>query len=150
MARTRKKRSFNWIIELLKNVRYIKWMGYYPETGIVEIVIPGRVAIDAWILEAMKNSRLILDSFFNSTAPEYIGSLGEFLNDISEEHHVPEFVCTTLRLKHKELPPLENSNTGELKRDPLDAEFIAAVRDSARSSSPVDIDDQHGDEDADE
>jgi hypothetical protein len=97
-----------------------------------------------------KKSRLILDSFFNSTAPEHIDSLGEFLNDIHEEHHVPEFVCTTLRLKHKERPPLENSDTGELKRDPLDAEFIASVRDSARSSSPVDTDDQQGDEDSDE
>jgi len=141
-----KRRSFDWIIQLLKNVGYIKWMGYYPETGIVEIVIAGRVSIDAKILEAMKKSHLILDGFFNSTAPEFIDSLGDFLNDIHEEYHVPEFVCTTLRLKDKELPPLENSDTGELKRDPLDAEFIAAVRDSARSSSPVDTDDQQGDE----
>ena len=119
-------------------------MGYYRETGIVEIVIPGRVAIDARILEAMKKSRLILDSFFNSTAPEYIDSLGEFLSDIHEEHHVPEFVCTTLRLKHKERPPLENSDTGALKREPLDAEFEAARCDAALSSCNINTE---GDED---
>jgi hypothetical protein len=145
-----KKRSIDWIIQLLKNVGYIKWMGYYPETGIVEIVIAGRVAIDAPILEAMKKSSLILDGFFNSTAPEYIDSLGEFLSDVHEEHHVPEFVCTTLRLKHKELPPLESSDTEKLRRDPLEAEYVAAVCDSARSSCPADTDDQQGDEDDDE
>src|ERR671932_773271 len=102
-----KKRSFDWIIQLLKNVGYIKWMGYYPETGIVEIVIAGHVAIDTPILEAMKKSRL--------------------------------------RLKHKELPPLENSDTEKLRRDPLDAEYVAAVCDLARSSCPADTDDQQGD-----
>jgi hypothetical protein len=140
---TKFKGPFAGIRELLKNVGYVKGMYYYRETGIIEIVLAGRVAINAQITEGMKKSGLIVETTFNSIAPEFIGSLGDFQSDIQNEDDVPEFICTTMRIKDTELPPLENSgksDTGVPRRDPLDAEFVAAGFESSYSNCEVDTD----------
>jgi hypothetical protein len=146
---TKFKGLFAGIRELLKNAGYVKGMYYYRETGIIEIVLAGRVAINAQIIEGMNKSGLIVETTFNSIAPEFIGSLGDFLSDIQNEDDVPEFICTTMRIKDTELPPLENSGksgTEAPSRDPLHAEFVAAARDSASGSCEADTYDQQGDD----
>jgi hypothetical protein len=147
LARTKNNGPFAGIRELLKNVGYVKWMYYYVETGILEIVLAARVVITSRIIEGMEKSGLILESISLSVAPEFIDSLGDFLSDIQDEDDVPEFICTTMRFKDTELPPVENSDTGAPRRDPLDAEFVAMIRDSARSSCEADTDEQQGDGD---
>jgi hypothetical protein len=52
-----------------------------------------------------------------------------------------------VRFKDTEPPPLENSNIGAQRREPLDAEFVAAACDSIRNDSNEDTEgDDIGDE----
>jgi hypothetical protein len=145
MARIKSKGPFAGIRELLKYGSYIKFY-HYPESGIVEMVVDGRVTIHAQIIEGMEETRYKLETFRPSTDPEYIDNLGDFLNDIEDEDDVPAFTRMKMRFKDLEPPPLENSNTGAQRREPLDAEFEAARRDAALSSCNVNME---GDEDDD-
>jgi hypothetical protein len=97
----------------------------------------------------MKESGFILESISNSVAPEFIDCLHDFLSGIEEEDDVPEFICTTMRFKDTELPPLENSGKSDieaLRMEPLEAEIVAATRDSACSGCKVDTDYHQGDD----
>ena len=113
---TKFKRPFSLIRELSKYVDHIRSIHFYQHTGILEMVLGGRVVITAEIIEAMKKSGYILEIFYNSVDPESIdsGSLGDFLNDIQKEEDVPYYILTTLRFKDTE-PPLENGGKNDIQ-----------------------------------
>ena len=139
MARTKFKGPFALIRELLKYVDHIRSIHLYRRTGILEIVLAGRVVITAEIIAAMKKSGYILKILYLSVDPELIDSIGDFLSDIHNEEDVPYFIRTTLLLKDTE-PPLENGGKSDIQAlitEPLHAEFEAMGRDEACSSCNV-------------
>jgi hypothetical protein len=136
---------FAGIRELLRYAHFFEVIRY-PESGIVEMVVDGQAIIHSQIIKGMQKSGYKLETFHTSTDPEYIGNLGDFLNDIEDEDDVPAFTRTKMRFKDTEPPPIENSNTGTPSRDPLHAEFVAAVRDSARGSCEAETYDQQVDD----
>ena len=136
---TKFKGPFALIRELLKYVDHIRSIHLYRETGIVEMVLAGRVIITAEIIEAMKKSGYILKIFYNSIDPELIDCMGDFQSDIQNEEDVPCYVRTTLLLKDTE-PPLENGGKSDIQAlitEPLKAEFEAMRRDEACSGCNV-------------
>jgi hypothetical protein len=148
LARTRLKGPFALIRELLKYVDHIKSIHLYRQTGILEMVLAGRVVITAEIIEAMKKSGYILKIFYNSVDPESIesGSLVDLLSEIEKEDDVPYYIRTTLLLKDTE-PPLENGGKSDIQAlltEPLKTEFEAMRRDEACSGCNVNTE---GDED---
>ena len=149
LARTKNKGPFAAIRELLKNGNY-KSIRDYPETGILEIELARKVVITPLFIEGMKESGYILQSVSNSVAPELIDCIADFLNDIEKEDDVPEFICTTMRFKDTNLPPLENSEKSDieaLRMEPLKAELVAAGFESACSDCEVDTEGEGVDED---
>jgi hypothetical protein len=145
---TKFKGPFSLIRELLKYVDHISSFHLYRETGILKIVLAGRVVITAEIIEAMKKSGYVLKIFYNSVDPESIesGGLGDFLSEIEEEDDVPYYICTTLLLKDTE-PSLENGGKSDIQaliREPLKTEFEAMTRNEACSCCNVNT---KGDED---
>jgi hypothetical protein len=141
LARTRLKGPFALIRELLKYVDHIKSIHLYRQTGILEMVLAGRVVITAEIIEAMKKSGYILKIFYNSVDPESIesGSLGDSINEIEKEEDVPYYMLTTLLLKDTE-PPLENGGKSDIQAlitEPFKTEFEAMRRNEACSGCNV-------------
>jgi hypothetical protein len=88
---------------------------YNKETGTVEFILSGHVVINSQIVQGIKDSDFILESIPNSVAPEFLDNLGEFLVEVENEDDVPEFICTTIRLKDTELPPLENGGKSDME-----------------------------------
>jgi hypothetical protein len=133
---------------LLMYVDHISSFHLYRETGIVEVVLGGRVVITAEMIEAMKESDYVLKAFYNSVDPESIdsGSLGDSINEIENEDEVPYYIRTHLLLEDK-VPSLENSGKSDIDAlimEPLKTEFEAMTRDEACSSCNVNTE---GDED---
>jgi hypothetical protein len=138
---TKFKGPLGLIRELLKYVDHISSFHLYRTTGILKVVLAGRVVITAEMIEAMKESDYVLKMVYNSVDPESIesGSLGDSINEIEEEDDVPYYICTTLLLEDK-VPPLENSGRSDIQAlitEPLHAEFEAMRRDEASSSCNV-------------
>ena len=139
---TKFKGPFSLIRELLKHVDHIRSFHLYRVTGILEVVLAGRVIITDEIIEAIKESGYILKIFYNSVDSESIdsGSLVDYdLTEIEKEDHVPNFIHTTLLLKDTE-PPLENNGKSDIQAlitEPLKTEFEAMIRDEACSSCNV-------------
>ena len=147
MTKTKSKGPFALIRELIKYVDHIRSIHLYRETGILEIVLAGRVFIPARITEGMRKSGYIYQGFYNSSDPEFIdsGILADYLNGIKDEDDVPAFVCTNLLFKDTE-PPLENGGKSDIQAlitEPLRVEFEAMRRDAACSSCEVDTDCHH-------
>ena len=139
---TKFKGPFGLIRELLKHVDHIRSIHLYRTTGIVEVILAGRVVITAEIIEAMKKSGYVFKISHNSVDPESIdsGSLGDYeLYKIEKEDDVPYFIRTHLLLKDIE-PPLENGGKSDIQAlisEPLKTEFEAMIRDEACSSCNV-------------
>lgn len=108
----------------------------YQETNLVDMTLDGGATIYDQIIDGMEKSGYKLESFRVSTDPEYIGSLGEFLDGIEDEDDVPAFTRIKMRFKDLEPPPVESSDTAAQKRRaPLDAEFEAARLDAAAAAA---------------
>jgi hypothetical protein len=145
---TKFKGPLGLIRELLKYVDHIKSFHLYRTTGILEVVLAGRVVITAEMIEAMKESNYELKIFYNSVDPESIesGSLGDSINEIEKEEDVPYYMLTTLLLKDTE-PPLENGGKSDIQAlitEPFKTEFEAMRRNEACSGCNVNT---KGDED---
>ena len=149
---TKFKGPFGLIREFFNYENCINSIRPYQQTGILEIVLSGQVAITPQIIEGMRKSGYILQSIFNSVDPESIdsGSLGDYeINKIEKEDDVPYFICTTLRFKDAYLPPLENSekcNIEALRMEPLKTELGAAGFETPCSDCEVDTDHHQGDD----
>jgi hypothetical protein len=138
---TKFKGPLGLIRELLKYVDHISSFHLYRETGIVEVVLGGRVVITAEMIKAMKESDYVLKAFYNSVDPESIesGGIGDSINEIQNEDDVPYYIHSTLLLEDK-VPPLENSGKSDaeaLIMEPLKAEFEAMTRNEACSCCNV-------------
>jgi hypothetical protein len=145
---TKFKGPVSLIRELLKYVNHIKSIQLYRETGILEIVLAGRVVITAEIIEAMRKSGYLLKIFYNSVDPESIesGSLGDFQSEIEKEEDVPYYMRTHLLLEDC-VPPLENGGKSDIQAliaEPLKTEFEAMTRSESCSGCNVNTE---GDED---
>ena len=147
---TKFKGPFGLIRELLKYVDHIGPIHLYRKTGILEMVLGGRVVITDEIIEAMKESEYTFKIFYNSVDPESIesGSLGDYeINEIEKEDDVPNYICTTLLLKDTE-PPLENGGKSDIEAlitEPLKTEFEAMRRDEACSGCNVNTGEEEDD-----
>ena len=146
---TKFKGPFSLTKELSKYVDHIRSIHFYQHTGILEMVLAGRVVITAEIIEAMKKSGYVLKIFYNSVDPESIesGGLGDFLSEIEEEDDVPYYICTTLLLKDTE-PSLENGGKSDIQAlitEPIHAEFEAATRNAACSDCNINTEGEEDD-----
>jgi hypothetical protein len=138
---TKFKGPLSLIRELLKYVDHINSIHLYRETGILEVVLAGRVVITAEIIEAMKKSGYLLKIFYNSVDPESIesGSLGDFQSEIEKEEDVPYYIRTHLLLEDT-APRLENGGKSDIQAliaEPLKTEFEAMTRNEACSGCNV-------------
>jgi hypothetical protein len=145
---TKFKGPLGLIRELLKYVDHIRSIHLYRRTGILEVVLAGRVVITDEMIEAMKESGYILKIFYNSVDPELIDSIGDFQSEIQNEDDVPDYMRTTLLLKDTQ-PPLENGGKSDIQAliaEPIHAEFEALTRDAVCSGCNIN---REGDEDDD-
>ena len=79
-------------------------------SGILEIILDGYAVVTSKFLEGMKKSGFVFESISNSIDPEFLEEdLHEFFT-VKHEDNVPTFVCTIIRFKDTELPPLENGD----------------------------------------
>jgi hypothetical protein len=145
---TKFKGPVSLIRELLKYVDHINSIHLYRETGILEIVLAGRVVITAEIIEAMRKSGYLLKIFYNSIDPESIesSSLVDFQSEIEKEEDVPYYIRTHLLLEDT-VPRLENGGKSDIQAliaEPLKTEFEAMTRNESCSSCNVNTE---GDED---
>jgi hypothetical protein len=104
---------FSLIRELLKYTSNVKSIDYAHST--LEIALDGFVAVTSKFLEGMKKSGFVFKSISNSIDPEFLeGDLHEFIT-ANNEDDVPTFVCTTIRFRDAELPPLEHAGKSDVE-----------------------------------
>jgi hypothetical protein len=102
--------------------------------GILEITLDGFAVVTSKFLEGMKKSGFVLENIRNSIDPEFVSQDLEGPLRMECQHDVPTFVCTIIRFKDTELPPIEDG--GDRKCD----NEIIAVDEQARESKDEDVD----------
>jgi hypothetical protein len=109
---TSKIGPFSLIRELLKYTPNVK--SIYYAADILEIILDGFAVVTSQFLEGMKKSGFVFESISNSIDPEFLSeNLHQFIS-AKHEDDVPTFVCTTIRFKDAELPPLENAGKSDI------------------------------------
>ena len=150
---TKFKGPFGLIRELLKYGNHIQSIHFYRQTGILEMVLAGRVVIPIpEITEGMKKSGYLPKIFYNSVDLELTDIAGDLQSEMHDEEDVPGHIRTHLLLKDTE-PPLENSGKSDIQAlitEPLKAEFEAAMRDAACSNCEVKTEGEDEDDITDE
>ena len=103
------KGTFSLIRELLKYTPNVKSIDYVD--GFLEIALDGFVVVTSKFLNGMKKSGFVFESISNSIDPEFLDEIITANN----EDDVPTFVCTIIRFRDTELPPLENPGKNDVE-----------------------------------